>query len=99
MTAREPRRRPPPQGWLECVGIAGWFASEYAIEQRDALVDRMAATPARTPAGWVAKATVARELYLRHHGDEADIEVGCLGETERFAWSLINDILAGSAVA
>jgi hypothetical protein len=30
MTAREPRRRPPPQGWLGCIGIAGWFASDYA---------------------------------------------------------------------
>lgn len=28
MTAREPRRRPPPQGWLECVGSTGWLPSE-----------------------------------------------------------------------
>ena len=21
---------PAPQGWLECLGITGWFASEYA---------------------------------------------------------------------
>ena len=28
MTAHEPRRRRPPQGRLECVGISGWLPSE-----------------------------------------------------------------------
>ncbi len=29
MTARQPRCCQLPQGWLECIGIIGWFASEY----------------------------------------------------------------------
>lgn len=67
------------------------------VSQQDYLADQMRDIPARTQAGWIAKATVARALFLRHHKEE--IEGDYMDEETAFAWSLISDLVAAGGQA
>ena len=60
--------------------------------QQEKLSDQVRGMPARTQAGWIAKARVTHALFLRHH--EEEIEGDFMDEETAFAWSLIGDLVA-----